>query len=289
MATPRRAPDTPPPAPTHIPHTHATPPRSRPHGATTGSSSSSFALPPPAYSSLAELSLAASALLPRRLTPSGAVMPPALRRVCRRPHGRQVWAALFADGLAPAAARFAVAILTNHVRRMLLPWLGAWVCATPLAHLKMAIGSPHLFLDAQLLLASAPASAPAAAFGGVAWTVAQKAVVDLLGGAAARTVVGADAHEASRTARDGPRRRRVVVEVAAVGVLVWALAAAEYVQARTCHAVAVVMAVGKLVGGPSEVHRVVLGEVLARRWVGVPLCACSSSKDHTAGQIEEDT
>ncbi|KAG7125016.1 hypothetical protein HYQ46_010590 [Verticillium longisporum] len=265
-------------------------------------------MPPPTYSSLAELSLAASVLLPRRLTASGSAIPPALRRCCRRPNGRLVWDALFDDGLARAAARFVVAILTNHVRRMLLPWLGAW----------MASGSPHLFLDAQLL-----ASAPAA-FGGVALMMAQKAVVDLLGGAAARMVVGADANGAPRTARDDPRRRRV--EVATVGVLVWALAAAEYVQARTFHAVAVVIAVWKLVSGPSEVHRVVLGEVLARRWAGVPLCAwwvvyylrfaagpmvwgaCASaargrpgmlalvwatayvtSTDHTAGQIEEDT
>ncbi|KAG7108671.1 hypothetical protein HYQ44_012035 [Verticillium longisporum] len=242
MAIPRRDPGAPPPAPAHIPHIHAVPPRSRPHVATT--TTSSFAMPPPTYSSLAELSLAASVLLPRRLTASGSAIPPALRRCCRRPNGRLVWDALFDDGLARAAARFVVAILTNHVRRMLLPWLGAWVCATPLADLKMASGSPHLFLDAQLL-----ASAPAA-FGGVALMMAQKAVVDLLGGAAARMVVGADANGAPRTARDDPRRRRV--EVATVGVLVWALAAAEYVQARTFHAVAVVIAVWKLVSGPSE-------------------------------------
>lgn len=258
MAIPQRDPDTPPPTPrptpAHIPHIHAVPPRPRLHAATS-TTTTSFALPPPTYSSLAELSLAASILLPRSLPPSVTVpvLPPALRRLSRRPSARLVWAALFADGPARAAARLVLAILTNHVRRMLAPSLGAWVCATPLAALKLAVGSPHLFLDAQLVLASAPA----------AWgAVAQKGAVDVLGGAAARMMVEADAKSASGTAR----------EVAVVGVLVWALAAAEYVQARTCHAVAVVLAVGKLVGGPAGVHRAVLGEVVARRWVGVPLC-----------------
>ena len=64
-------------------------------------------------------------------------------------HGVQ--AALLRDGYVAAAGLLIAAVLVNHVRRILVPWLGQFLWWHPVEAMKMARGSPHYFLQEQLV------------------------------------------------------------------------------------------------------------------------------------------
>jgi hypothetical protein len=61
-----------------------------------------------------------------------------------------VQAALLRDGYVAALGLLIAAVLVNHIRRILAPWLGQFLWWHPVEAMKMARGSPHYFLQEQL-------------------------------------------------------------------------------------------------------------------------------------------
>ncbi|KAK3196538.1 hypothetical protein K4F52_000420 [Lecanicillium sp. MT-2017a] len=66
-----------------------------------------------------------------------------------------VRAALLHDGYVAAVSLMLAAVLVNHIRRILVPWLGQFLWWHPVEAMKMAKGSPHYFLLLQLRLDNA--------------------------------------------------------------------------------------------------------------------------------------
>ncbi|KAK2038766.1 hypothetical protein LZ31DRAFT_599373 [Colletotrichum somersetense] len=153
------------------------------------------------------------------------------------------------DGSPRLARAFAVvvfAILTNHVRRMIFPTLAVGGFGAPIGTLKLAAGSPAIFLQEEIetgvLGRSARREGP--------W----KVVGDIVGGFAVRGAV------AGSPRQWGSEADKAMV-VTAVVYCVWVLGCAEYVHARAVHAVAVGIAYAKLIGG-GPAHRQALREML---------------------------
>jgi hypothetical protein len=160
----------------------------------------------------------------------------------------RLWAlsrpSLFSRGRGRAFIYLLLAILVNHIRRTLWPWLGGDLHYAPLGDLKLAIGSPHLFL-AEVL--------------GRTW----RERIEMMGIKMGVDVLGALAVGALVEEKEGESVR---MDVARVGAVVYMLSAVEYVHARTCHTLAVMVACVKGVvplpktiwgvgGGGSEAHR----------------------------------
>ncbi|KZL75676.1 hypothetical protein CI238_04876 [Colletotrichum incanum] len=167
------------------------------------------------------------------------------------------------------------AIIVNHVRRMVFPALGVGGFGAPMATLKLAVGSPEIFLREEM---------EAGIFGrNAGWEGAWKVVGDVVGGSAARDVVARGSDQWSMHRRGGrimqnprsfiekddgrkvtePRGREMEkgMVVGAVVYCVWILGCAEYVHARAVHAVAVGIAYTKLIcGGPA--HQQALRDIL---------------------------
>lgn len=61
-----------------------------------------------------------------------------------------VKAAILADGYVVAAGLVMAAVLVNHIRRVLAPWLGQFLWWHPVEAMKLARGTPHYFLEEQL-------------------------------------------------------------------------------------------------------------------------------------------
>ncbi|KAK6224536.1 hypothetical protein QIS74_02863 [Colletotrichum tabaci] len=139
------------------------------------------------------------------------------------------------------------AILANHVRRMVLPALGVGGFGAPIATLKLAAGSPAIFLEEEVRAGVLGRNA--------GWEGAWKVVGDAVGGYAVERVA-----DGGGTKTRGQRTDRDMV-VSTVVFLVWALGCAEYVHARAAHAAAVGIAhVKLLLGGPA--HRRALAGIL---------------------------
>ncbi|KAL2753406.1 hypothetical protein ACRALDRAFT_1094745 [Sodiomyces alcalophilus JCM 7366] len=233
-----------------------------------GGETSFNAIPPIMHSTLAELTTTAGFLAPliskaatqRRIT----TLPPWTHDTARLATSRPstLWAlasaSLLSEGYVAAGVYFILAILINHVRRMLAPWVGtlSGACfvhsATPLSDLKLAVGSADVFLDEVL---------SCSALGDVVGAVVVKGCLELLAALAVRRLVDGR----STTGKEVG----IGMDVARLGFVVWMLAGAEYAQARSCRVIAVVAAWGKLVLGSRD-HRVALGHVLARHgWAKV--------------------
>ncbi|KAK1452932.1 hypothetical protein CCUS01_01949 [Colletotrichum cuscutae] len=189
------------------------------------------------------------------------------------------------SGLAPAAAAlvgggyarsFAVvvfAVLVNHVRRMVAPALGVGAFGGPIATLKLAVGSPALFLKEEIEVG----------FFGRVFTRqgASKLLGDAIGTAILQRVLIGFASELDSINRDtnfrpnDQRRSRSGIGLdgvrtrptekrktaALVVYLVWILGCAEYLHARVAHLMAVGIAYSKLLRG-GLLHKQALREVV---------------------------
>ncbi|KAM3511282.1 hypothetical protein MY11210_005083 [Beauveria gryllotalpidicola] len=62
---------------------------------------------------------------------------------------------MLADGHAVAAGLVVAAVLGNHVRRVLVPWLGQFLWWHPVQAMRLARGAPYFFIEQQLLQSSA--------------------------------------------------------------------------------------------------------------------------------------
>lgn len=169
------------------------------------------------------------------------------------------------------AARVGVVVfgvLANHIRRVLCPGLGVGGYAGPVGMLKLARGSPELFLKEEF----------ENGFPGRSWGLASggatKVLGDWLGAFAGGMLWGCVSRlEDSRRPRrrneekmderwieKAERSERKMGCVAAVLVLVWALAGAEYVHARGAHVVALGVAYWKM-AMQGEEHRLALWRI----------------------------
>ncbi|KAK1584970.1 uncharacterized protein LY79DRAFT_559936 [Colletotrichum navitas] len=121
---------------------------------------------------------------------------------------------------ARAFAAVVFAVLANHVRRMALPALGVSGFGAPIATLKLAAGSPAIFLKEEMEIGILGRNA--------GWEGASKVVGDIVGGFAVRGAV------AGSPRRWGSEADKAMV-VMAVVYCVWVLGCAEYVHARAVH------------------------------------------------------
>ncbi|GKT51939.1 uncharacterized protein ColSpa_12120 [Colletotrichum spaethianum] len=179
------------------------------------------------------------------------------------------------------------AILVNHVRRMVFPALGVGGFGAPIATLKLAVGSPEIFLREEMDLGILGRNS--------GWEGVWKAVGDVVGGCALKDVMvicsdkwsghrlevkimqtleGSHATGSKTTPKKWineddewkmmDRKGREIEKdmvVGAVVYFVWVLGCAEYVHARAVHAVAVGIAYTKLLrGGPA--HHQAMKEIL---------------------------
>ncbi|OAA51208.1 hypothetical protein BBO_01155 [Beauveria brongniartii RCEF 3172] len=76
-----------------------------------------------------------------------------------RPLYGPVKATMLADGHAVAAGLVVAAVLGNHVRRVLAPWLGQFLWWHPVQAMRLARGTPHFFIEQQVLQSSSAAAA----------------------------------------------------------------------------------------------------------------------------------
>ncbi|KAJ9143457.1 hypothetical protein NKR23_g6527 [Pleurostoma richardsiae] len=177
----------------------------------------------------------------------------------------QIKAAILADGYRSAAGLFAIAILCYHVKRVLFPWLGAYMYHSPLEDLRLALGNPDVFLDDSLSFSWVWAAA----------MYAQKVLFDFLAGLAIGLLDRNEgrlppniqeslrARGATASARRWADRAMAAVKV---GYLTWALTAAEWAFDRSVSTVAFMVAFARLVRGGDAEH-LALGDVLKRRWL----------------------
>ncbi|KZL78233.1 hypothetical protein CT0861_07882 [Colletotrichum tofieldiae] len=210
------------------------------------SSTNPFALIPAAsYNSLAQLWPLTSRLLSDRWRLKWFLLPaqPGSPR-----HSDALHALLteVGNGRSRFVRNFAIvvfAILVNHVRRMVFPALGVGGFGAPIATLKLAVGSPEIFLREEMDMGILGRNA--------GWEGVWKVVGDVVGGSAVKDVlVGASDQEIEKS-----------MVVGAVVYCVWILGCAEYVHARAVHVVAVGIAYTKLIcGGPA--HQQALRNIL---------------------------
>ncbi|KDN63943.1 hypothetical protein CSUB01_06576 [Colletotrichum sublineola] len=209
---------------------------------------SPFALvPAAAYNTLAQLQPLTSGLLRgrrqlHRLLLPAQLSPDVLYAFLTGPTKRS-------DGRPRLARAFGVvvfAILTNHVRRMVFPALAVGGFGAPIATLKLAAGSPAIFLREEMETGILGRSA--------GWEGAWKFAGDIVSGFAVRGAV-------SNSPGGQTRGADKAMVVAAVVYCVWILGCVEYVHARAVHTVAVGIAYANLIrGGPA--HRQALREIL---------------------------
>lgn len=176
-------------------------------------------------------------------------------------------AALLADGYRVALLQAVVAILINHTRRILVPWLGAFTFYHhPLEDLRLALSNPDVFLNQTLTSCS--------------WTWILLSAIQrwLVNAVAARTtaillstngrVPQADPPDRFRMSSSSPTPGAVttatlegLMHLARVGTGVYALTTLDYVFCRSTHTVSCAIALYKLAAG-GEAERAVLAQLL---------------------------
>ncbi|KAH8885336.1 hypothetical protein GQ53DRAFT_696245 [Thozetella sp. PMI_491] len=176
--------------------------------------------------------------------------------------------AILADGYRTAGVYFGIAVLLHQIRRMLLPWLCAYMWYSPLEDLRVALSNPDFFLEEALSFS---------------WTWAlfmygQKLVCDVAGGLAMGLLIlnnGRVPAETIETLRDSPSLIPYFerfMEVCKVGYIAWAFATIEYVLARAINTYSFGIAYWKLLSG-GDVEHLALGNILKENWTKLPLNA----------------
>ncbi|KXH51829.1 hypothetical protein CSAL01_06288 [Colletotrichum salicis] len=181
--------------------------------------------------------------------------------------------ALFIGGYGHSFAVVVFAVLVNHVRRMLAPALGVGAFGGPILTLKLAIGSPALFLGEEVEVGFfGRASTPEGAWkllGDVVGTIVFERVL-VRAAEELETVKGYSKIETKGSTANGRTKDADEVRVrviqkrrtaALVVYLVWILGCAEYLHTRAAHVVAVGIAYTKLLRG-DMLHKQALWEVI---------------------------
>ncbi|EOO00294.1 hypothetical protein UCRPA7_4223 [Phaeoacremonium minimum UCRPA7] len=177
--------------------------------------------------------------------------------------------ALFRDGYRTAFLQFGIAVLVHHIRRILVPWLGAWMYNDPLEGLRLARGNPEVFLD-EMLDFSWP---------WLAFMYIQKWAFDLAGAYLAGLLVLTNGRLPWRfraQPQASPLLPKRAMATAKVCYLAWMLACAEYMFARTLSTVSFGIAYAKLglLSPANSANRAALDLVLRKHWSKAPLNAC---------------
>ncbi|KAK4185425.1 hypothetical protein QBC35DRAFT_389545 [Podospora australis] len=166
---------------------------------------------------------------------------------------------LLSHGYPSAFTQILIAVVINHIRSILFPWLGTYLWYHhPLEDLRLARSNPEVFLDEM--------------FSSLQWSWAlgsflHKGVVDYLAGVALACITkDTERREKNR----GTEREREILKLYHVSYLLWIFSCLEYVFTRTVHTLAFALAVGKLLSG-KRAEWTALGMVVKKHWHKVPI------------------
>ncbi|PFH58652.1 hypothetical protein XA68_13421 [Ophiocordyceps unilateralis] len=164
-----------------------------------------------------------------------------------------------------------VAVVANHVRRVLVPWLGQFLWHHPVDVMKLARWSPHGHLEATLV----DVFWPAVAF----WVCQQGIESKLLRYTIARSRLAADADKCAASGkktqgRGHLRRALAVADGYRALLLLAALTLAERCFAETCWAVALVSSTLRLLLAGGRPERDLVRRLLCANPARATLLAC---------------
>ncbi|KAL0468326.1 hypothetical protein QR685DRAFT_599001 [Neurospora intermedia] len=187
-------------------------------------------------------------------------------------------AALLSSGYVSAFIYLFIAILVNHIRTILCPWLGNWMWYTPMEDLRLVLGgsnNPAFFLGYAL---------------GFSWwwyafSFVQKLVWDVGGGmaVAALTTVDIDPSfdpSSSQAIGNGGmstlnlkqrKWKTRKLEAVKIGYLVWALATLEHMFARSLNTVTFLIAWYKLAFRGGDAEHLAMVSIVIKNWTRMPL------------------
>lgn len=177
--------------------------------------------------------------------------------------------ALLADGYRVAFLQAVVAILINHIRRTLVPWLGAFMFYHPMDDLRLALSNPDVFVDQTLSYSWSWAffsHLQTYLFGVLAILTTQ--VLLLNNGRLPRST--------QERFRSSPRAVIVSLEGAMhlcrIATGVYMLMTLDYIFCRGTHTISCLIAVSKLLAGNKAEHQA-LSQALVAPWSKVPIVA----------------
>ncbi|KAK0724377.1 hypothetical protein B0H67DRAFT_480443 [Lasiosphaeris hirsuta] len=170
---------------------------------------------------------------------------------------------LLSAGYPAALFYFLCAILLNHIRRILFPWLNAYMWYDPMEDLRLALSNPDAFLSKTL----------STSYGWMAFSYAQKWVTDIVTAIAVGLIISNNGNiPAESLASLGPNPDPTVfalvsrmMDAAKIGYMAWIFSSIEYIFARTVNTFAFVAAYYKLLSG-GDAEYVVLGQILKQHW-----------------------
>ncbi|EGO55324.1 hypothetical protein NEUTE1DRAFT_123766 [Neurospora tetrasperma FGSC 2508] len=201
-------------------------------------------------------------------------------------------AALLSSDYVSAFIYLFIAILLNHIRTILCPWLGNWMWYTPMEDLRLALGSPAFFLEYAL---------------GFSWwwyafSFVQKLVWDVAGGMAIATLTvdgvtdpsdtsqaiggtmstlhlvsdddsDSDSEENNKKMKRNEQKkwRTRKLEAVKIGYLVWALATLEHMFSRSLNTVTFLIAWYKLAFRGGDTEHLAMVSIAIKNWTRMPL------------------
>lgn len=166
--------------------------------------------------------------------------------------------ALLANGYRVALLQGVIAILINHIRRTLIPWLGTFMFYHPLEDLRLAISNPDVFLGQTV----------SSSWAGALLSLLQRWLTDALA-LWTTSILISNLGRVPQTTRDRVRTspRAVVVtleglmHLCKISVGVYVLMTLDYVFCRSIHTVSCVIAFCKLATGGAGGHIVLEQEL----------------------------
>ncbi|KAI9155438.1 hypothetical protein HJFPF1_08021 [Paramyrothecium foliicola] len=189
---------------------------------------------------------------------------------------RSIQKFIFREGYRAGAAYIVTAVLLNHIRRILTPWLGQFLWYHAVSNMKLARSSPHYFLHT---------STGYGWWAVVQWAM-QAGLLSLCRSALEADIVGLERamlreEERSVQAADGERRKLVmqkkkrrrpdVVADAKRVLYLWLLLTdIERSYAEACWAGAHIYAVAKILSKDKYAERAYTMRLLVERWERIP-------------------
>lgn len=177
--------------------------------------------------------------------------------------------ALLVDGYRVAFLQAVVAILINHIRRTLVPWLGAFMFYHPMDDLRLALSNPDVFVDQTLSYSWS-------------WAVFSHLQTYLFGVLAILTTQvlllnnGRLPRSTEERCRSSPRAMIVSLEGAMhlcrIATGVYMLMTLDYIFCSGTHTISCLIAVSKLLAGTKAEHQA-LSQALVAHWTKVPIAA----------------
>ncbi|KAK4166967.1 hypothetical protein QBC43DRAFT_312711 [Cladorrhinum sp. PSN259] len=180
-------------------------------------------------------------------------------------------------GYRTAFCYFGISIIANHVRGMLVPWLGGYLWYYPLDNLRLANTNPDVFLEVMFNFS----------WWWVVFMWAQKMCWDFSVGVGMGLLVLREQGEASQetsapddgTTQTPPETAAAalaktptwerILDVCRVVYLTWLFSVLGFMLSRGVHCVAWLLAFGKLLFGGDAEH-IALGNTLRDNWLKVP-------------------